>query len=297
MTDWGIKVSIPGKDISSVDPRELSMSSKYSMLKYHMDDVDTATISPGDTEAHVDFTHNLGYTPAFIAYHNFETVWRFIPGIPRAVDFTSYGYAYADATKVRCGINFNTGKFSTYEEFTAASADTFFVISGVGESSGIFGAGNVGGDSTDGALRFVNIDIPQGTTINSATLYAAVEEGGASGTSVNLNIFGIDEDNTSNFSSSPMGRSQTSASTNYVSAPGVGSHASITVTNQVQEIINRGGWSSGNAMGFLVFNNGSSSDNNFDDQFGIGIESYLSISYGSNQVITFRTVIFKDKIA
>lgn len=297
MRDWGIKVSIPGKDITSVDPRELSMSSKYSMLKYHMDDVDTATISPGDTEAHVDFTHGLGYTPAFIAYHDFDGAWRFIPGIPRAIDFTAYGYAYADATKVRCGINYNTGKFSTYEEFTAASADTFFVISGVGESSGTFGAGNVGGDSTDGALRFVNIAIPQGTTINSATLYAAVEEGGASGTSVNLNIFGIDEDNTSNFSSSPMGRSQTSASTNYVSAPAQGTHGTITVTSQVQEIINRTGWSSGNAMGFLAFDNGGSNGNSISDTFGTGIESYLSITYGNSQVITFRTVIFKDKIA
>lgn len=66
--DYGIKVTIPGKDTSSSDVRDILLSSKYPMLKYHSDDTVNLTIPTGNTSGFVDVTHNLGYVPAFIAY-------------------------------------------------------------------------------------------------------------------------------------------------------------------------------------------------------------------------------------
>lgn len=294
MTDWGLKVSKTGKDIASSDIRDLTLSSAYPMLKYHSDNYGEATLTTGATDTYVDFTHTLGYVPAFIAYQNFTGAWRYIPGIPTAIGYTAYAYAYADSTKVRCGYRLVTGSYNTY---TYSVNDMFSDIAGVGTIRYSTGAGKVFTDTFDGAIRFGGVTIPQGTSITLATWYFYVDEIGSGGSNVNLNIYGIDEDNTADFSSNPMGRSQTTASTNYVSNPSENTYATITVTSAVQEIVNRGGWSSGNNMGFFIKNNSSPDGNHISDSMGAENDSYLSVQYGSSKTIGFRAIIFKDKIA
>ena len=117
------------------------------------------------------------------------------------------------------------------------------------------------GTTVNGALRFTNITIPQGTSIQEAILGFYVGVKGAGSGDLRARIWGIDEDNTGSFGSSPMGRSKTDAvNTDNWSLPSAGEFSNHNVTSLVQEIINRGGWSSGNAMGFLLEDNGSPND-------------------------------------
>lgn len=76
MTDYGIKISLPGKEVTSTDERDLVMSSKYETFKvFH---TGTAQYTFGNqastqtlniTHLHT-FNHNLGYRPQFFFYWN-----------------------------------------------------------------------------------------------------------------------------------------------------------------------------------------------------------------------------------
>jgi len=113
-----------------------------------------------------------------------------------------------------------------------------------------------------------------------------------------IKTYGIDEDNTADFSSSPMGRDETtSVTTQNVSVPSAGNYFGINVRDQVAEITTRSGWSSGNSLGFKIFDNGSPDSVWTEDDQPTGINSRLEIIYGDSTTITFRTIIFKDKIA
>lgn len=128
-----------------------------------------------------------------------------------------------------------------------------------GGSSGSFDVGNhaIVGEKA-GALRFPGVTVAQGTTIQSAYIEYYVGWKGTGSGNCKFKVYGIDEDNTGELTSYPLGRPATDAVTNAdISLPSTGERFSVNVTSQVQEILNRGGWSSGNAMGFICWNNGS----------------------------------------
>lgn len=108
--------------------------------------------------------------------------------------------------------------------------------------------------SCDGALRFTNIVIPQGSSISMAYIFLKYDAVGGTG-SWKFKVQGIDEDNTATFGD-PFGIARTTAEVNFdESEPTSGGSKMIDVGLIIQEIVGRGGWSSGNAMGFI-----------FDDQ-------------------------------
>ncbi len=116
-------------------------------------------------------------------------------------------------------------------------------------------------------IRFDNINIPQGAIITNAELVFQVDEDG-SGT-VNVHIHGENIDNAPTFAyitNNITNRTKTSAETDWLEVPNfdVGNSVrSPSVKTIVQEIVNRGGWASGNAMVFIISNSsGSLSDNN-----------------------------------
>ncbi|MBC8770607.1 immunoglobulin domain-containing protein [Arenibacter sp. BSSL-BM3] len=120
-----------------------------------------------------------------------------------------------------------------------------------------------GGTNQFVGIRFQNINIPQGTTILSAKIQFTTDETDTGSTSVTIR--GDDSDNANVFSSSNYNissRTLTSASTvwnnipswNTVGQSGV-NQQTPDITTIVQEIVNRGGWSNGNAMAFVI--NGS----------------------------------------
>ncbi len=108
-------------------------------------------------------------------------------------------------------------------------------------------------------IRFTGVDIDQGTTINSAYIQFTDDEGGTG--TVNLTIRGEDRNNASDFSTSDYDvsdRTTTSASVSW--SPNDWSNNGESGSDQetpnlrtiVQEIVDRGGWSNGNAMVFII---------------------------------------------
>lgn len=150
-------------------------------------------------------------------------------------------------------VNFNPGD----------NDDTAFEWEGGSNGVGSFwfGYDNDLSREMNGAVRFVSVSIPQGTTVNNAEL--RFPNGSKSGSSNAMaKVYGIDEDNTSDFGGGwPGGRTQTTAyNTHYADS----NSFTIGVTSIVNEILGRGGWSSGNAMGFIVWNdNTNTGDNNY----------------------------------
>ncbi len=116
-------------------------------------------------------------------------------------------------------------------------------------------------------VRFNNITIPKNAIITNAELVFQVDESGSG--SVSVDIHGQNSDNAPTFSyttNNISSRTKTSASTSWDDVPNFdigNSVRSPNVKGIVQEIVNRGGWSSGNSMVFIIANkSGSTSDYN-----------------------------------
>jgi len=140
------------------------------------------------------------------------------------------------------------------------ATDWAFSATGGVSAQGIAIAGN---DSTllicTGAFRFEDVIVPQGSTVNAGEFkfYVKAKGTGSSGT-LRLKVYGIDEDDTADFSSSPFGRTKTSASVTYSGVmPGTGNYVNFGISSIVNEIVQRAGWSSGNALGLIVEDDGS----------------------------------------
>ncbi|MBA2665901.1 MAG: hypothetical protein H0U69_02575 [Trueperaceae bacterium] len=116
-------------------------------------------------------------------------------------------------------------------------------------------------------LRYQNVDIPQGATITSATITFTRRASG-SGTPT-LVIRGHADDNTPAFVHGGNGtatfgissRATTAASLEWTTP---GTEATMTtpdLANVVQQIVDRPGWTSGNALGFTITSPNSSASN------------------------------------
>jgi len=131
------------------------------------------------------------------------------------------------------------------------------------------------------AFRFTNVSIPQGATISLATLTLTASSTDTD--TIGAIVFCIDEDNTADFSSDPTTRTTTTTSHDLsVSGISADEEKVITVTEAVQEVIDRVGWSSGNALGFMTSDDTTSNDNiiGFYGYSGSTTKcAYLSITY------------------
>lgn len=164
--------------------------------------------------------------------------------------------------------------------FIVSGANNFFhETASVGSGVSYMSVGNDSGNTTKGSLRFTGIDVAQGVTIEHASIYLYQQAEGAGSGNLKFITKGIDEDNTGDFSgTNPFGRSQTTASDSADNPlPGNGNYKQITVTSIVQEILDRGGWSSGNAMGFNLEDNSSPNDVYIYDDYLFEADSYLII--------------------
>lgn len=105
-------------------------------------------------------------------------------------------------------------------------------------------------------LRFLNLTIPSGATIQSAYVRFAPNENVSAG-SVNIDVYGNDVDDAGTFTSTNAdisGRTRTTATVVYpVSASNQNTiYSTPDLKTILQEIIDRGGWASGNDVA-LVF--------------------------------------------
>ena len=155
------------------------------------------------------------------------------------------------------------------------ASDSFLPSTDVGDSawvnhtvSSIFTVflqfGNQGGASIESGIRFRNVDIPQGVTILSAYIDMRASTT-LSGATCIARIQCEDADDAAAFSTYAdfNGRPKTTAYTDWNPVPAMTNgvrYDSPFFSAAVQEVVNRGGWASGNSMVVFIDDQGSSAD-------------------------------------
>lgn len=130
-------------------------------------------------------------------------------------------------------------------------------------------------DAGHGAVRFLNVAVPNGATINSATLRIYQNGAGASIDAVTSVIrvqvdVGAQRQNALSATHKPPSTNWT-PSTAFVDLNGLNSttgYRSITVTSLVQEAVNLGGWASGDELCFSLSPSGA------DNYWNVPIQDY-----------------------
>lgn len=280
--------------VTETDIRNIIMSSKYNMLKYHSEEITSLTINNGSSSGEVSISHSLGFVPAFISYlktsyiDGKDYILPYPGGVYSAIGYDIQVDSYATSSSITLRV-VNSTDFGTYQEDATDFYNGFF------DSNTSVEVGNDGGTSVSGALRFTNVALTSTDVIESAEvrIYCGVK--GAGEGSVNVNTYGIDEDNTSAFSGSPLGRASTTATYQQQHSLTEGAFNGFNVKTIVEEIIARPGWSSGNAMGFKFLDNSSPNDVYTYDG-NSGTNSYLRIVKQGSNSFNFRVIIFKDRI-
>lgn len=106
-------------------------------------------------------------------------------------------------------------------------------------------------------IRFQNVNIPAGATISSATL--RLHSWGPDTASFTVNVYGHDIDNSSAFSATAnnvSGRTRTTAAVNWATSSTTYTDGqnidSPNIASVIQEVVDRGGWNSGNALSLIL---------------------------------------------
>ncbi len=173
-------------------------------------------------------------------------------------------------------------------EFPAGSVDV-----GSADLDMAWDTANVFGTTTDRGrvavgLRYGAIDIPAGSTITAATI--SFNRLGSSGSTVAFTIEAQATDNANTFfyggaaapaNNNITNRARTAASVAWApSAVNVNPIVTNDISAIVQEIVDRGGWSEGNAIAFILTSANSSATNNFRaSSFEGGNAPVLSITF------------------
>lgn len=146
----------------------------------------------------------------------------------------------------------------TFGPAQTASGDDGFETDPAGTWQSLFyrfTVGKSGSNHSHGGVRFAGVTVPQGATISQAIL-SVVGESNYNGPP-NLIIRGDDIDNAPAFSSTsrPSQMTFTTASVNFT--PSNTAEATVDVATIIQEIVDRPGWSSGNALRLGLMHEGS----------------------------------------
>lgn len=164
----------------------------------------------------------------------------------------------------------------------SGSYNLFYEFNGMFSDYGTFGLGwdqSIWGVIVKGAIRFANVQLNQGVNPNLTFLHIVI--GNRYGSQpIYFRLWGIKETNTNDFSSYPMSRSKTTA---YVDGQidaslNPGDTKSFDISSVVNEIVNQAGWSPGNAMGFIIEDNGTTHSSGDQEIFS----SYSLISVRQN---------------
>ena len=157
---------------------------------------------------------------------------------------------------------------SEMEAYSAASGDVVEQQGPGGSSPGAldFSSGDIDLTESTGegqqsiGLRFKDVNVPQGTSIDNAYIQFTADE--SDSTSVNLLVQGVDTDDavgwsgTSAVDNAISGGNATTANTAWSPAAWstgqAGAAQQVSVTAIVQEILSRGGWADGNSMAFGI---------------------------------------------
>ncbi len=122
---------------------------------------------------------------------------------------------------------------------------------------------NAGGTTQTIGLRFDNLEVPQGATVTEA--WVQFTSAGANSGTTAVQIYGIAENDTPAFTTSPTGvtsrpRTQARSTWNAAAWTGTGQAGTAQRTSDLkavaQEVLSRPGWRQGNALGFSLSGTG-----------------------------------------
>lgn len=144
--------------------------------------------------------------------------------------------------------------------------------------------GSTSNENQHVGLRFQNVTIPNNATITNAYLEFSADEDDASETIVY--IAADDADNSAAWSGNydVSGRTRTTMEYAWVfdagsawTSPNV--YNSGDIKQLVQEVVTRGGWSSGNSMSFILWDDGADQDERVADSYEGGNPVILHVDY------------------
>lgn len=166
--------------------------------------------------------------------------------------------------------------------------------SGIGQRVG-YRDGVDYGDIFDG-YRFLNVTIPQGATIDDA--YFKLTAFSNEAYTVDVKVWAEAADNGATFNTTT--RTPKNATAGAVSVawtiPNTTAdveYSSPDIKTVIQEVVNRVGWSSGNALIILVRNNGANNCHLFKSAYYVGAEPALAINYTVGAGPTRRIIIIQ----
>jgi hypothetical protein len=163
-----------------------------------------------------------------------------------------------------------TTRATTVTSRVAASTDDAYTLSGgtIDSTAGTVYVGlYYGASAAVGGFRFLGITIPQGATINSASVsgrqvYSVGEAQDSSGT-VTVRIKGelatspVTFSTYADFTARTQTTAQSAAWTIPNGQPNNTPFTSVSCVTVIQEIVNQGGWASGNPLVLFLNNDGS----------------------------------------
>lgn len=141
------------------------------------------------------------------------------------------------------------------------------------------------------SLRFTSVTIPQGATISAAKVtFRAINT--RTSQAINFKIWGVAADNTGEMTISPIDtartRTHTSASATWsgtVTWTSGSDYDTADFASVIQEIVNRSGWSSGNALAISIEDNGNPSSTYLNPRcydFDSATAALLTVTYTSS---------------
>ena len=145
-------------------------------------------------------------------------------------------------------------------------------------------------------MRFRNMTIPQGASIVSA--YVEFETDATNSGTCNLTIYGQDIDDAPTFTSSNSNISnRTKTSANVSWSPSNWStvsqkHQTSDISSIIQEIVNRGGWSSGNDIVIIITGSGEREAESYDGESANA--PLLVVEYNTNAVFSCSSGILSN---
>lgn len=131
--------------------------------------------------------------------------------------------------------------------------------------------GNAGGNTGELWCRWTNVTVAQGTTLASAiiSLYNAPGHGGNTSIAIKSLAENADNHTAPTSGSDANGRTLTTGTAWAGFGPSVdNTWYTCDIVSEIQAVVNRSGWSSGNAIGVRTIDNGSTSNS------GLYVRSY-----------------------
>lgn len=288
-----LKIAKPGIDITNNDIRNFLFHSDYTCFKLDQIKTGSITINAGSQTGYVDITHNLGKV-AFLVYGENNDLF------PQGV------VAYNDGTKIRITFTLDAPYDQTITPYYSSDVynENGWVDDATGEITQWFYAGkSYDGSGNGSAIRWNGLVINQGQTIDAAS-FDLNSIFTTAGCDIKFKIWGMDEDNTSDFSGgSPMGRTKTTAERDKTQSASANKfNFGDDFTTLLQEVVDRVGWSSGNAFGIIVNDNGTADNSHWlqhdvADRISDNMILTVTLTGTGSFTTNYKVVFFKDKVA